>query len=168
MTTAPTSYALDKNRPYKSVKDFSTNRTTFVQDGRSYSEQGFPLIVANHDSSVKYLCPQCDFRTAKPDHLYDHSERIHAAGDVQLAVLKTYVQNIDRCLPGDEGIDWARMKVTRTSAQKAFDEQEAVALEPKPDADPLACGLCPTLKPFASKNLLATHRWHKHKLRREK
>lgn len=159
----------DKSKPYRSVKDFSSNRTVFIQDGKKYTEQGFPLIESGAVGN-KYLCPQCDFGTMSAERLYEHSEKIHQASDLQVAVLKTYIQNINRGLPSDEGIDWARMKVTRTSAQSAHDEREEAerrGLPPaKVTADGFVCEMCPDLKPFKTKAESGRHRWNTHKLRK--
>lgn len=166
-----TNIALDKSKPYQVVKDFITQRSTFVQGGRKFSEQGFPILGVS-DSAVKYLCPQCDFKSSAKSRLIEHAEAVHHASDVQLAVLKVYIQNIDRNLPADEGIDWAKMKLTRTSAQKVYDEKEAQAgthangHQVNPEG--YSCELCPDLKPFSKKSLLGSHRWHKHKIKANK
>lgn len=166
-----TTIGLDKSKPHQIVKDFTTNKVVLVQNGKTYNEQGFPLVLNPSDSAVKYLCPQCDFRTSAKTRLFDHADLVHAASDKQHDVLKAYVKNIDRGLPGDEGIDWARMTYTPTGAQKAHDErEEELGKYPngKVKADTLACDLCPTLPAFASKALLGTHRWAKHKLKAKK
>lgn len=165
-----TTTQLDKSRPHLSVKDFVTNRVTIIQDGKSFNEQGFPILVA-HGAGPKYLCPQCDFGCKTVEPLYEHAEKIHNASDTQTAALKVYVQNIDRGLPSDEGIEWATFKLTRTTAQKSFDEREsetgrpAGVVKPLPALDALTCEHCPDLPPFKNKASLGSHRWNRHQIR---
>lgn len=159
--------AFDPRKGHKRVKDFVTGRTTMYQGGRAYSEQGFPVIESAMSRS-KYLCPKCDFGTGSGVTLIGHATKVHDASEKMLEVFSTYIKNIQRDLPSDEGIDWHNMSVKPTRAQMACDEMEArdgvkASGDAVDDAPiPFKCGSCPDVPPFKNQQALAAHsRRHK-------
>lgn len=149
---------LDKRKPHKEVVNFTTGTRTYYQNGQAFAPSGVAVVDAA-GVAARYLCPKCDFATVEAPLLYGHVDALHHGSDAFKKVLDTYIENIDRGLPADEGIDWRMQTVTRTPAQTAFDAREEklgkkiVAAAPAGLAH--ACDKCPST--FKNQQGLAAH-----------
>lgn len=165
----------DKRKPHKQVKDFVTGHTTYIQNGQMFGEGGVILVGA--PKAAKYPCPKCDYTCDERGRMLVHALKIHSASDTLMEAFKTRIQNIDRDLPMDEGIDWLKVSLIKTTAQAALDEAEladnktkdekaeaaaAPVLTPRAEqAKPHPCPSCE----FVGRNqqALAAHKRHTHK-----